>query len=347
MNPLSLTLISITLITGTMITIVSSNWMLMWMGLELNMLAMIPLMNINTNYRSTEAATKYFLVQSTASMLFMLAILNNLKVSGQWNMFNMQDDITNYILLVSLAMKLGLVPFHLWVPEVTQGIPLMPGLIMLTWQKLAPMAIIYQLSPYLNVNLMMTMALASILIGGWGGLNQIQLRKIMAYSSIAHMGWMMAATIYNPSAMLFNLLIYIMLTITMFISLNYLTMMTTSSLASTWNSHPLITLTLLITLLSLGGLPPLTGFLPKWYIIQELVLNNMTMPALLMAMMALLNLFFYVRLIYSTSMTMFPMTNPNKLKWSIMPQKKLMMVPTLLVISSLSMPLAPLIYSIL
>nr|UFK29068.1 NADH dehydrogenase subunit 2 [Geomys breviceps] len=347
MKPMPLTLISITLTLGTLITLTSSNWMLMWMGLELNMLAMIPLMMMNKTNRTTEAATKYFLVQSTASMMFMLSIINNLNLTGQWGLLEPKDNITQFLIMISMAMKLGLAPFHLWVPEVTQGIPMMLGLILLTWQKLAPMTILYQLAPYLNVNVMMTMSLLSVLLGGWGGLNQTQLRKIMAYSSIAHMGWMTAAMIYNPAAMMFNLFIYILLTLTMFIALKNIMATTTTALAASWNSSPLTTLTLMISLLSLGGLPPLTGFLPKWYIVQELVMNNMTTTALIMMMTALLNLYFYVRLIYSTSMTMFPMTNTNKIKWLIKSKTNTCVIPTLLMVSSFSLPLSPMIYAMM
>nr|UFK29042.1 NADH dehydrogenase subunit 2 [Geomys breviceps] len=347
MKPMPLTLISITLTLGTLITLTSSNWMLMWMGLELNMLAMIPLMMMNKTNRAAEAATKYFLVQSTASMMLMLSIINNLNLTGQWGLMEPKDNITQFLIMTSMAMKLGLAPFHLWVPEVTQGIPMMLGLVLLTWQKLAPMTILYQLAPYLNVNVMMTMSLLSVLLGGWGGLNQTQLRKIMAYSSIAHMGWMTAAMIYNPTAMMFNLLIYILLTLTMFIALKITMATTTTSLASSWNNNPLTTLTLMISLLSLGGLPPLTGFLPKWYIIQELIMNNMTTTALIMMMTALLNLYFYVRLIYSTSMTMFPTTNTNKFKWLIKSKTSTCMIPTLLMMSSFSLPLSPMIYAMM
>nr|YP_010579404.1 NADH dehydrogenase subunit 2 [Geomys pinetis]UFK29029.1 NADH dehydrogenase subunit 2 [Geomys pinetis]UFK29146.1 NADH dehydrogenase subunit 2 [Geomys pinetis] len=347
MNPMPLMLISTTLMMGTLITLTSSNWILMWMGLELNMLAMVPLMTMNKTNRSTEAATKYFLTQSTASMLLLLAVINDLNITGQWNLMEPKDDITQFLLMISMAMKLGLAPFHLWVPEVTQGVPMALGLILLTWQKLAPMAILYQMAPYLNVNIMITMSLMSVLLGGWGGLNQTQLRKIMAYSSIAHMGWMMAAMIYNPTAMAFNLLIYILLTLTVFIMLKTIMATTTTSLASSWNTNPFIALMLMISLLSLGGLPPLTGFLPKWYIIQELILNNMTTTALIMTMVSLLNLYFYVRLIYSTSMTMFPMTNANKFKWLIKPNNSLPLIPTLLVLSSFSLPLSPMIYAMM
>nr|ALK48511.1 NADH dehydrogenase subunit 2 [Dipodomys ordii] len=347
MNTIAFVLIMSTMILGTIITMTSSHWMLAWMGLEINMLSFIPLMTINKNPRSTEAASKYFLTQATASMILMFAIMNNFHHSGQWGMQQPPDPLTSLSLLIALAMKLGLAPFHLWVPEVTQGIPLLSGLILLTWQKLAPISILYQLSPFMENNLIMPMAILSILLGGWGGLNQTQLRKILAYSSIAHMGWMVAVMLYNPSIMLINLIIYIFLTMTMFISLNSLSISTTPSITSTWNTHPMLTLVTLLCLMSLGGLPPLTGFLPKWLIIQEMIFNNMIMTSLTMAIMALLNLYFYMRLIYSTSLTLFPLPNNAKFKWHHHNHKHLTMIPTLLMISSFSLPLSPLIMNMM
>nr|YP_010574434.1 NADH dehydrogenase subunit 2 [Dipodomys spectabilis]UZH94528.1 NADH dehydrogenase subunit 2 [Dipodomys spectabilis] len=343
MNTIAFILIMFTMILGTTITMTSSHWMLTWLGLEINMLSMIPLMTINKNPRSTEAASKYFLTQATASMILMFAITNNFHHSGQWDIQQPPNPLTSLTLLIALTMKLGLAPFHLWVPEVTQGIPLLSGLILLTWQKLAPISILYQLSPFMEKNLILSMSILSILLGGWGGLNQTQLRKIMAYSSIAHMGWMMAVMIYNPSTMILNLIIYIILTVTLFVSLNSLSITTTSSLTSTWNSHPLMTLATLLCLMSLGGLPPLTGFLPKWLIIQEMIFNDMIATSLTMAMMALLNLFFYMRLIYSTSLTLFPLPNNTKFKWHHPNQKTPTTIPTMLMISSFYLPLTPMI----
>nr|YP_010574421.1 NADH dehydrogenase subunit 2 [Dipodomys merriami]UZH94515.1 NADH dehydrogenase subunit 2 [Dipodomys merriami] len=347
MNTIAFMLILPTMILGTLITMTSSHWMLVWMGLEINMLSFIPLMTTNKNPRSTEAASKYFLTQATASMILMFAIMNNFHYSGQWDIHQPPNTLTSITLLIALAMKLGLAPFHLWVPEVTQGIPLLSGLALLTWQKLAPISILYQLSPYMEKNLVMCMATLSILLGGWGGLNQTQLRKIMAYSSIAHMGWMTAVMMYNPSIMLLNLIIYIFLTTTLFISFNSLSITTTSSISSTWNSHPLMTLATLLCLMSLGGLPPLTGFLPKWLIIQEMIFNNMIIASLTMAMMALLNLYFYMRLIYATSLTLFPLPNNIKFKWHHPNKKSPTMIPTMLMISSFSLPLSPMIMTML
>nr|QCT05185.1 NADH dehydrogenase subunit 2 [Microgale parvula]QCT05187.1 NADH dehydrogenase subunit 2 [Microgale parvula]QCT05188.1 NADH dehydrogenase subunit 2 [Microgale parvula]QCT05189.1 NADH dehydrogenase subunit 2 [Microgale parvula]QCT05190.1 NADH dehydrogenase subunit 2 [Microgale parvula] len=346
MNPIITLIIYTTLITGTMTTMVSSHWLLTWMGLEMNMFAIIPLIMKTHSPRSIEAATKYFLIQASASMILLMAASLNFMNSGQWTMTNIDSQVASALLLIALMMKLGMAPFHFWVPEVTQGTQLFTGLIILTWQKLAPLSIMYQITPSLDPNIMLTSAILSILIGGWGGLNQTQLRKIMAYSSIAHMGWMAAVLLFNPSLMLLNLLMYIIFTLATFtIMMNCLTS-STSTLSMAWNNFPFLVTMLLTVLMSMGGLPPLSGFIPKWLIIDELIKNNNIALAMTMATMALLNLYFYMRLIYASSLTLFPSSNNIKFKWKISTPHKTLLLPTILTLSSLMIPITPMIYII-
>nr|ABP63172.1 NADH dehydrogenase subunit 2 [Sus scrofa]ABP63185.1 NADH dehydrogenase subunit 2 [Sus scrofa] len=346
MNPIIYTTLIMTVMSGTMLVMISSHWLLIWIGFEMNLLAMIPVLMKNFNPRATEAATKYFLTQATASMMLMMAIIINLLYSGQWTITKMFNPVATTMMTLALAMKLGLSPFHFWVPEVTQGISLQAGLLLLTWQKLAPLSVLCQISQSINPNLMLTMAMLSILIGGWGGLNQTQLRKIMAYSSIAHMGWMTAVLPYNTTMTILNLLIYITTTLAMFMLLIHSSATTTLSLSHTWNKMPIITSLMMVTLLSMGGLPPLSGFMPKWMIIQEMTKNESIIMPTLMAMTALLNLYFYMRLAYSSSLTMFPSTNNMKMKWQFEHTKQMKLLPTMIVLSTLILPMTPALSSL-
>nr|YP_010851735.1 NADH dehydrogenase subunit 2 [Lontra longicaudis]WGH14963.1 NADH dehydrogenase subunit 2 [Lontra longicaudis] len=346
MKPIVLATIMSTVISGTIMVLTSSHWLTTWIGFEMNMLAIIPILMKKFNPRAVEASTKYFLTQATASMLLMLGIVINLLLTGQWAVLNIPSPITSNVMTVALAMKLGLSPFHFWVPEVTQGIPLSSGMILLTWQKIAPLSILYQISPSMNPNLLMIMATMSLLIGGWGGLNQTQLRKILAYSSITHMGWMIAVTAYNPTLMMLNLVIYIMMTLVTFTLFTLNSSTTTLSLSHMWNKLPLMTSLILVVMLSLGGLPPLSGFIPKWMIIHELTKNNMIIMAILMAMTALLNLYFYMRLTYTTALTMFPSTNIMKMKWRFEHTKSATLLPPLIVTSTMLLPLTPMVLTL-
>nr|ADV36633.1 NADH dehydrogenase subunit 2 [Thylamys sponsorius] len=331
----------ISLLTGTLLTLMSNHWLMAWMGLEINTLAIIPFMTSSHHPRSTESTTKYFMIQATASMIIMFSIIYNASMTNQWGMTQMHNQWASLLTTISLAMKLGLAPFHFWVPEVIQGISLLPGMTLLTWQKIAPISILYQISPSLNLPLLMTLSIASTILGGWGGLNQTHLRKILAYSSIAHMGWMTIIILIMPSLTLLNLLIYFAATITLFMLFNLMDVTKINSLSNLWNKSPILMIILTTTLLSLGGLPPLTGFMSKWLILKELVTCKNAFTATMLALSALLSLFFYMRIIYSSTLTMFPSTNNSKLHWTVSPKKSSSAIPLLATISSLLLPLTP------
>nr|AIG23410.1 NADH dehydrogenase subunit 2 [Petauroides volans] len=341
MSPYVFSIISISLLMGTTLTLLSNHWLMAWMGLEINTLAIIPMMTYPNHPRATESAIKYFLTQATASMLIMFAIIHNAWMTNQWSLLQMSDQTASTLMTLALAIKLGLAPFHFWVPEVTQGIPLPSGMILLTWQKVAPTSLLYQMSPSLNMKILITLAIASALLGGWGGLNQTHLRKILAYSSIAHMGWMTIIISINPTMTLINLLIYIISTLNLFLALNFSSMTKIKTITSLWNKSTPMTIIIFLTLLSLGGLPPLTGFMPKWLILKELVTNDNVVMAILMALSALLSLFFYMRIIYTTTLTMYPTSNNSKLQWFCPQTKTVNIIPPLTILSSLLLPLTP------
>nr|YP_010165873.1 NADH dehydrogenase subunit 2 [Lutreolina crassicaudata]QRV59820.1 NADH dehydrogenase subunit 2 [Lutreolina crassicaudata] len=347
MSPYVLTMLSMSLLLGTTMTLISNHWLVAWIGLEINTLAIIPLMTKPHHPRSTEAAIKYFMTQATASMIILFSVIFNASITNQWVTGQIFNKWASMLLTMALAMKLGLAPFHFWVPEVTQGIPLLSGMLMLTWQKIAPISIIYQTSSSLSIPLLMLLGIISTLLGGWGGLNQTQLRKILAYSSIAHMGWMAIIITIYPTLTILNLILYLASTITMFIMLNQLSLTKMNSLSTLWNkSAPMMTI-ITLTLLSLGGLPPLTGFMPKWLILQELIKFDNTPLATVLALSALLNLFFYMRIIYSSALTMFPSTNNSKLQWALTPLKTTPLISTLTIISSLLLPMTPMFITLL
>lgn len=328
---------------GPIITILGSNLFTMWVGLEINLLALIPLIINNSNPRSTEAATKYFLTQATASIILLISIIINFKQLGLWTF---QPETSNFIItmtFISLAIKLGLAPFHSWLPEVTQGIELKVGLILLTWQKIAPLSILSQFYELIDSKILISSAIASVLIGAWNGLNQTQVRKIIAYSSIAHIGWIISILPYNPSLTALNLLIYILITAPIFIIFHAHSFTSITSISLIWNKIPIALPIISLILLSTGGLPPLTGFLPKWAIIAELLKNNNLILATLIAITALINLFFYTRLIYSTSLTTFPTNNNSSIYIQHTHTKTNNILPTFIILSTILLPLSPLL----
>nr|ACR77917.1 NADH dehydrogenase subunit 2 [Amolops tuberodepressus] len=339
MNPLALTIFLLSLATGTTITLASHHWLLAWIGLEINTLAIIPIMTKTPHPRAVEAATKYFLTQATASALVLFSSLINAWQVGEWNISALTNLPMN-VLSIALMMKLGLAPLHFWMPEVLQGISLSTGLILSTWQKIAPMALLLQISHLVNLNLLTIMGLTSILVGGWGGIAQTQLRKIIAFSSIGHLGWMIIIMKYSPQLTLFNFLLYILMTASMFISLMVISATKMSEISTSWSKAPALTATTVLILLSLAGLPPLTGFAPKLLIILELVKQNSTLLATMIMLASLLSLFFYLRLAYIVTLTLPPNT-PNSLAPWRTPTKSLPLTAIMNTLALILLPLTP------
>nr|YP_009311607.1 NADH dehydrogenase subunit 2 [Alburnus mossulensis]BAV70549.1 NADH dehydrogenase subunit 2 [Alburnus mossulensis] len=317
MNPYVLMILLSSLGLGTTLTFASSHWVLAWMGLEINTLAIVPLMAQHHHPRAVEATTKYFLTQATAAAMILFASTTNAWIAGDWDINNMSNPIASAMIIAALALKIGLAPMHFWMPEVLQGLDLLTGLILSTWQKLAPLALIIQTAQAVDPLLLTALGLMSTLIGGWGGLNQTQLRKILAYSSIAHMGWMIIILQYAPHLTLLALLTYIFMTSAAFLTLKVSSATKVSTLAVVWSKSPILTTTAALVLLSLGGLPPLTGFMPKWLILQELAKQSLPITATIMALAALLSLYFYLRLCYAMTLTISPNTAPATTPWRV------------------------------
>nr|BAJ07649.1 NADH dehydrogenase subunit 2 [Bathygobius fuscus] len=345
MNPYILTLLLFTLGLGTTITFASSHWLIAWMGLEINTLAIIPLMTQGHHPRAVEATTKYFLTQATAAATLLFASITNAYLSGQWNIDMMTHPLPMTMILLALAMKVGLAPLHTWLPEVLQGLNLTTGLIMSTWQKLAPFYLLLQI-PFQDQPLLILLALASTLVGGWGGLNQTQLRKILAYSSIAHLGWMLLVMQFAPSLTLIALITYLAMTSAAFLTLKLNQATTINTLAASWAKAPMLTAILPMVLLSLGGLPPLTGFMPKWLILQELTKQCLPLTATLAALTALLSLYFYLRLSYAMTFTMAPNNTAGVTPWRLISNQLTTPLSTSVALTTMLLPLTPAIAAV-
>nr|YP_010025546.1 NADH dehydrogenase subunit 2 [Sarcophaga pauciseta]QOQ35845.1 NADH dehydrogenase subunit 2 [Sarcophaga pauciseta] len=282
------------LMMGTLISVSANSWLGAWMGLEINLLSFIPLMS-DDKLMSTEASLKYFLTQALASSVFLFATIMFLLNSSSPN----SNLFMEMMIFSSLLLKSGSAPFHFWFPNVMEGLSWLNSLILMTWQKIAPLMLI---SYIIFKPLIITSIILSSMIGALGGLNQTSLRKLMAYSSINHLGWMLAAMYDSNLLWIMYFTFYSFLTFTMIFMF---------SLFKTSHINQLFTLTfhsknmkffLFFNLLSLGGLPPFLGFLPKWLVIQSLTMNNQLLLLTFMVLMTLITLYFYIRLSYSAFM---------------------------------------------
>nr|ATG83372.1 NADH dehydrogenase subunit 2 [Cnemaspis punctata] len=344
MSPLAWTLFLINLITSTTIVMLNHHWLLAWLALELNTLSILPMIIKQHHPRATEAATKYFLTQAAAAALILFTSTVNAWQTGQWNITISNTPLTTTMITLALMLKLGLAPVHFWYPEVLQGSTLMTALLISTWQKIAPLTLLYTTMPALQTNMTLLIGVTSTLVGGWAGLNQTQTRKIMAFSSIAHMGWLITIITMNPGLTTLTYLMYVTMTSSLFISLNINTTNSIANLSTVWSHSPALLAMMMLTLMTLGGLPPLSGFMPKWLILKELAETSLFMLSTTMAMASLPSLFFYIRMAYTTMLTLAPTPTNIKHNWRFKTPHTLMHATTTTT-ALLLLPIMPLLYT--
>nr|QVL28814.1 NADH dehydrogenase subunit 2 [Mallota bellus] len=284
------------LIMSTMITISANSWLGAWMGLEINLLSFIPLMNDN-NLMSNESSLKYFLTQALASSILLFSTILFM-YKNNFMIYNKENSI-NFMILSSLLLKSGTAPFHFWFPNVMEGMNWMNALILMTWQKIGPLMLI----SYLMIKpLLMSCIILSVIVGSLGGLNQTSLRKLMTYSSINHLGWMLMSMYSNESLWITYFLFYSFMSFNMIFLFNMFKLYHINQLFSLFLFNKTFKFSLFLNLLSLGGLPPFMGFIPKWFTIQFLTFNNQLFILTIMILSSLITLFFYIRLCYTAFM---------------------------------------------
>nr|YP_003540800.1 NADH dehydrogenase subunit 2 [Sibon nebulatus]ACD77369.1 NADH dehydrogenase subunit 2 [Sibon nebulatus] len=338
MNPLSWFTITSSIILSTSLITSTTHWLMTWTCLEINTLSMTPIISKPNHPRATEAATKYFLTQTLASTALLFAATMNALNTSNWETHLTSEPGATTIITLALMMKMAAAPFHFWLPEVSQGATTLTTLTILTWQKVAPLTILLTTHNMTNTTLTLTSAILSVTVGGLGGLNQTQLRKLMAFSSIAHTGWIMATLTMAPNISTLTFIIYTMATTPVYLLMNLTETMTIKDIGTMWTSSPHLIMILSTTILSLGGLPPLTGFMPKWLILNKMIHFNMIIEATMMAMASLLSLYIYMRLVYTSSMTMTPQTTLTPLKWRTTHKKHPLTTSTLTMMTALLLP---------
>nr|YP_011016960.1 NADH dehydrogenase subunit 2 [Aegus fukiensis]WQB61562.1 NADH dehydrogenase subunit 2 [Aegus fukiensis] len=286
---------SFTLTLGTLIAASSYTWMGMWFGLEINLLSFIPLITKPSNTFSSESALKYFITQAIASTILLFAVI---LLSSQLMFFIQNNWSMNAILNMSLLLKMGAAPLHFWFPEVMEGLSWGSNALLLTWQKIAPMILLTYSSKTLS--LMLAIVISCMVISGIAGQNQTSLRKIMAYSSINHIGWMIAAAMFLELVWVIYFIIYSIITLNIVVMFNNLNIFFIKQMTLCMNFDPLTKLFFILNFLSLGGLPPFLGFIPKWLTIQTLTENGLISLSVVMIILTLMTLYFYLRITFSS-----------------------------------------------
>nr|UNO53702.1 NADH dehydrogenase subunit 2 [Ixodes sinensis] len=287
------------LFMSILMSISCSFWFPLWMSLEINMMMFIPLMN-SKNFLSSNSMMNYYIIQSFSSSLFLFS---------SFLTFIFSTKILILIILTSMMIKLGSAPFHAWFPQISEGLNMFPFFFLLTFQKIIPLFI----SSLITHKFFIFFIITSSMIGSFGGLNQTSLKKILAFSSISHLAWMMTLIFTNYNFWMLYLLIYsiILMKIIKTFKKNYnFSIYNLNSMKLSFLNK----ITIICLFLSLGGMPPFLGFLMKW-ISVILIIKNFPIIMLILIISSLINLFFYIRILYPIFLNLNILIKPNQFSY--------------------------------
>nr|UXW93581.1 NADH dehydrogenase subunit 2 [Athalia sikkimensis] len=288
---------------STILVMNSSSWFSAWMGLEINMMSFIPLMMNNKNYlKSSNSMMMYFIVQVISSSILIMMMLNLKIIKMSFN-----SNLTMSIMLMSLIMKMGAAPFHWWIPKIMNNLNWLNCLILMTWQKIAPMILMIQLP---NKSMIYMSAILSSFSGSMMAMNQTSFKIMLSFSSINHLGWMMMTMMLNFKMMYVYFLFYTSINMIICLNLNKFNINYLSQMFKINNNNKMIKLIINSSFLSLGGIPPFLGFLPKLMVLTLMIKNKMFIETFLMMILTLM-----ILSIYMNSFTSSLLLNKMNIKW--------------------------------
>nr|ATZ70019.1 NADH dehydrogenase subunit 2 [Conus calhetae] len=295
---------------GTMLSLSSVHWLGIWAGLEMNLIGFLPMLIYQKKISESESAVKYFIVQALGSGLLIFGSLLGFSTSFSWDVMSggMMGILGLCALVSGLSVKLGMFPFHYWVPSVMAGLSWVSCMLLATWQKLAPLFLLLSLCELSEMKellvLFCMMSGGSALVGGMGGLNQTQIRALLAYSSIGHLGWMTFAMLHSEWCMKLYLFIYLGITTSLFVSL-WLKDSSTMKNVSSLKHFKIYYLVIMLLLLSISGLPPLLGFVSKWLVVFIASSGPFSFIIFMLILGSLMSLFYYLSLFFSFFLSSF------------------------------------------
>jgi len=310
-------------VLGMMVMISSNDLIVFYMGLELQSLALYVLATFNRDQlKSSEAGLKYFVLSALSSglLLYGCSLIYGFTGSTNFNLIANQLNSDQYALtfgivfiLVGLAFKISAVPFHMWAPDVYEGSPTSVTLFFTMVPKVAALTVFIRFLyvPFLNLidqwqMILIFLSIASMLFGAIAAIGQTNLKRLIAYSSISHIGYALAGLATGSNDGIQSSVIYITIYILMNLGLfSCLLMMKRNNeyfediedLSGLSKNHPLLSLSLLIILFSLAGIPPLAGFFAKFYIFKSVLEQSMYFLAIVGLLSTVVAAFYYLRII--------------------------------------------------
>jgi len=310
-------------ILGMMVMISSNDLIVFYIGLELQSLALYVLASFNRDQiKSSEAGLKYFVLSALSSGLLLYGCSLIYGFSGSTNFITISENINStqfgltfgiVFILVGLAFKISAVPFHMWAPDVYEGSPTSVTLFFAVVPKIAALTVFIRFLyvPFINMIdqwqiIIIFLSIASMIFGAVAAIGQKNLKRLVAYSSIGHMGFALAGLSSGTNEGIQSSIIYISIYLIMNLGLfSCLFMMKRNDkyyeniddLSGLSKNHPLISLSLLIILFSLAGIPPMAGFFAKFYVFTAVVKESMYFLAITGLLSTVISAFYYLRII--------------------------------------------------
>ena len=310
-------------VLGMMIMISSNDLMVFYMGLELQSLALYVLATFNRDQlKSSEAGLKYFVLSALSSglLLYGCSLIYGFSGSTNFDVIANQLDSNEYALtfgivfiLVGLAFKISAVPFHMWAPDVYEGSPTTVTLFFTMVPKIAALTVFIRFLyvPFLNLldqwqMIIVFLSIASMIFGAIAAIGQTNIKRLIAYSSIGHIGYTLAGLATGSNDGIQSSIIYISIYVIMNLALFSCLLMlkrkdqyyeNLDDLSGLSKNHPLLSLSLLIILFSLAGIPPLAGFFAKFYVFKAVIEQSMYFLAIVGLLSTVIAAFYYLRII--------------------------------------------------
>ncbi|MDA7734372.1 NADH-quinone oxidoreductase subunit NuoN, partial [Candidatus Pelagibacter sp.] len=308
-------------ILGMMVMISSNDLMVFYIGLELQSLALYVLATFNRDQlKSSEAGLKYFVLSALSSglLLYGCSLIYGFSGSTNFDIISDQLNSTNYVLtfgivfiLVGLAFKISAVPFHMWAPDVYEGSPTSVTLFFTMVPKIAALTVFIRFLyvPFLNLidqwqMIIIFLSIASMLFGAIAAIGQTNIKRLIAYSSIGHIGYTLAGLATGSNEGIQSSIVYITIYVIMNLAFfSCLLMLKRNNqyyediddLSGLSKNHPLLSLSMLVILFSLAGIPPLAGFFAKFYIFTAVLEKSMYFLAIVGLLSTVIAAFYYLR----------------------------------------------------
>ena len=310
-------------ILGMMVMISSNDLIVFYMGLELQSLALYVLASFNKkNLLSSESGVKFFVLSALSSGLLLYGCSLIYGFSNSTNFVLIAENLNsnNYgltfgivFILVGLAFKISAVPFHMWAPDVYQGSPTSVTLFFAVLPKIAALTVFIRFLyiPFINMidqwqMIIVFLSIASMLFGAIAAIGQKNLKRLIAYSSIGHMGYALAGLSVGSNEGIQSAISYISIYLVMNLAFFSCLFMIRKSenyfeniedLSGLSKNHPILSISLMIVLFSLAGIPPLAGFFAKFYIFMAVIEQSMYFLAVIGLLSTVIAAYYYLRII--------------------------------------------------